>query len=165
MKIIYKLFLAGTLTTLCFNLEIQNCFAQKELSFTQDDRDRLIRLEATILQMEKRFDERFKQIDERFEQVDKRFDNQQVQINEINNTLQWQFGTLVGAMLVFLVSVIGFILWDRRTFIKPFEIRVTDVESLIQKNKIKIEDILLMLKALAKEDANVAKALKQFNFL
>jgi hypothetical protein len=66
------------------------CFA--ESGFSQEDRDRLIRMEATLQvfmqqvdkrfeQVDKRFEElredmnkRFEQVDKRFEQVDKRFD-------------------------------------------------------------------------------------------
>ena len=46
----------------------------KETSFTQEDRERLIRLEATMREFKDAVDNRFEQIDKRFEQIDKRFE-------------------------------------------------------------------------------------------
>ena len=65
-------------------LIVGGAFAQ-QVGFTQEDRERLIRLEATLKtfmeQVDKRFSDlrsdmnkRFEQVDKRFEQVDRRFE-------------------------------------------------------------------------------------------
>ena len=46
-----------------------NVFA-KEVPYTLEDRDRLIRVEAEIKEMNKRFEQRFEQIDKRFLEQD-----------------------------------------------------------------------------------------------
>ena len=92
------------------------CFA--ESGFSQEDRDRLIRMEATLQvfmqQVDKRFEElredmnkRFEQVDKRFEQVDKRFDQMM--------TFLW---ILAGIFTALVAAVIGFAYWDRRTIIR-----------------------------------------------
>ena len=43
-------------------------------TFTQEDRERLIRLEVTMKEFKESVDKRFEQVDKRFEQVDKRFE-------------------------------------------------------------------------------------------
>jgi len=70
-------------------------FAQKT-GFTQEDRERLVRVEATL----KVFME---QVDKRFEQVDKRFE----QMMNFLWMLVAIFTTLTGV-------VIGFAYWDKR---------------------------------------------------
>ena len=42
----------------------------------------------------------------------------------IENLLQW----VIGTFMVGFISIIGFILWDRRTFIKPFEKKAEEVD-------------------------------------
>jgi Skp family chaperone for outer membrane proteins len=99
-------------------------FASAEDNFTQADRERLVRMEATqtvfmqqvdkrFEQVDKRFDElrsdmnaRFEQVDKRFEQVDKRFE-------QMTN----MFYTLSAIFTSLFVAVFGFAWWDRRTML------------------------------------------------
>jgi predicted PurR-regulated permease PerM len=92
-------------------------FASAEDNFTQADRERLVRMEATqtvfMQQVDKRFDElrsdmnaRFEQVDKRFEQVDKRFE-------QMTN----MFYTLSAIFTSLFVAVFGFAWWDRRTML------------------------------------------------
>ena len=120
------------------------------IAYTQQDRDRSIRMEVKIEEMGKRFD----QIDRHFDQIDKRFEM-------MEGKYQWQFGLLLGAMFL----LFGFILWDRRTFLKPFQIKMEEVETSLQNEKTKTEKLLATFRELAKEDTKVAQVLKQFNLL
>ncbi len=79
------------------------------VSFTQEDRERMIRTET-------RLDEGFKQIDKRFELVDKRFE-------QTNTYMGWMIA-LFGGMFA---TTIIFALWDRRSMIRPFETKVKDI--------------------------------------
>ena len=95
--------------------------------FTLGDRDRLMRNEQNIkslrIEMNARFeamdarfnaiDNRFKAIDNRFEAIDTRFDSLQKQIDY--NT------TLLFILLASVMSLIGFVIYDRRTAIKPVQ--------------------------------------------
>ena len=117
------------------------------VGFTQADRDRLIRMEVTLEQFMKATDQRFEQVDQRFEQVDSR--------------IQWQFGILISAMFI----LVGFILWDRRTFLKPFETKAKEIETIIELKSTRMEKILSTLRELAKTDSKVAEALRTYNLL
>jgi hypothetical protein len=112
------------------------------VSFTQEDRDRIIRTET-------RLDEGFKQIDKRFEQTD--------------TYMGWMI-TLFGGMFA---TTIIFALWDRRTMIRPFETKVKDIEVQIDllKSDSTNKSILSSLRELAKTDSKLAEILKMHNLL
>ena len=93
------------LILLALTLGIVSVVSAKDISFTQDDRDRLIRLETRLDAFEKNMDRHFTQIDKRFEQIDKRFEFMQ--------------NLMIGMLAVFggLCGVfVGLLLWDRKTF-------------------------------------------------
>ncbi len=115
-------------------------YGQQMLGFTQDDRERIIRLETTLtLFMEatdKRFIELREDMNNRFEQVDQRFielredmnnrskqvDKRFVELREdMNNRFEQMMNTLqliAGIFTVLTLGVIGFAYWDRRTIIR-----------------------------------------------
>ena len=66
----------------------------KEVSFTQEDRDRLIRLETRVEEGQKSL---------------------QRQIDDLKTLILWGFGILFGGMGM----LIGFVIWDRRTALSP----------------------------------------------
>ena len=117
------------------------------VSFTQEDRDRMIRTEIKL-------DEKFKQAEDRSNQMQK-------QIDEVKADIKWYFGILIGAMFM----LFGFILWDRRTFIKPFQTRVDEVEIEVKKEKGKTQNLTEALRELAKTDSKLAEILKMHNLL
>ncbi len=114
-------------------------YASKEVPFTLDDRDRLIRVEAKL-----------DEIDKRFEQIDKRFDDLK--------TFLW---IITGIFTAIMVGNIGFAYWDRRTIIK--RAKEEAIEEIEKSGKLK--DLISALRELAKTNAEVAKVLKQFNLL
>ena len=81
------------------NFFAMNVFAD-EVSFTLEDRDRLIRIEDTLKEFKDSVDKRFEQVDKRFEQV-------------IN------FLWMLIAIFVALTSVtIGFAIWGQKNYDK-----------------------------------------------
>lgn len=116
---------------------------EQPVGFTQADRDRLVRMEAILEQHEKRFES----IESRMDRSDSRMD--------------WQFGTLVSAMFILM----GFILWDRRTFLKPFQERVDDLDMSLSAEKGRSQNLLAALRELSKTDARVAEVLRTHNLL
>lgn len=73
----------------------------KEVSFTQEDRVRLIRLEVKV-------EEGFKAVNQRIDGVEKRIDS-----------LQQLIYVLIGVVVAQTIGVIGFVIWDRRTALQP----------------------------------------------
>jgi len=123
--------------------------------FTQEDRDRLIRLEVTMKEFKESVDKRFEQIDKRFEQVDKRFEQIEKRFDQII-TFMWM---IVGIFTAITASTIGFAIWDRRSMIRPFESRVKELE------EGKIDKVISSLRALAETDTKVAEVLRRYNLL
>jgi DNA repair exonuclease SbcCD ATPase subunit len=107
----------------------------EEVPYTLEDRDRLIRVEAKIEEI----DRRFEQIDKRFEQIDKRFEQVERRIERLENVMIWGFGLLFTTM----IGLVGFVLWDRRTALSP----------AIRKNK-----------ELEERNDKIEKALKEYAY-
>jgi nitrate reductase NapE component len=126
----------------------------QETGFTRDDRDRLIRLEATLQTFMEQTDQRFRELREdmnkRFEQVDKRFD-------QLTNFL-WM---LVGIFTTLTVAVIGFAYWDRRTIIR--KAKEETIEAIEQEGRL--VHLIQALRRLAEEDEKLAGILRSFGLL
>jgi len=85
-------------------------------------------MEEKLETIDERFrsiDQRFEAIDQRFESMEKRFDRRfdtmerrfDQRFKDIQSFLLWGFGVLFS----FMTILMGFILWDRRTVVKPIE--------------------------------------------
>ncbi|MBI5187630.1 MAG: hypothetical protein HZA07_00935, partial [Nitrospirae bacterium] len=73
----------------------------KEVSFTQEDRDRIIRLEEGLKATNQRIDTLRLELKE--------------DISDLKTFMLWGFGILFGGMGI----LIGFVIWDRRTALSP----------------------------------------------
>jgi len=111
------------------------CVWAEEVPYTLEDRDRLIRVETKIEEL----DSRFEQIDKRFEQVERRFEQVERRIERLENVMIWGFGLLFTTM----IGLVGFVLWDRRTALSP----------AIRKNK-----------ELEERNDKIEKALKEYAY-
>jgi hypothetical protein len=140
--------------------------------FEQEDRERLIRLEATLQvfmqqtdkrfaelreDMNKRFEEMREDTNKRFEQVDKRFEQIDKRIDQLI-TFLW---ILAGIFTALVVAVIAFAYWDRRTIIR----RAKEEALKEMEEASRWKTILEALRQVAIKDSNVAEALRRFNLL
>ena len=130
--------------------------------------ERLTRLEegqkAILREMDKRFeaiDKRFESIDKKFESIDKRFESIDKRFDQMINI----FIAIVASFSAIVAVTIGFAIWDRRTMIRPFEVKVKKIEEDILKNSEKIHSLLESLRALSKDNKEIAQVLKRFNLL
>ena len=117
----------------------------KEVPFTLEDRDRMIRLE-----------EGQKAIMQRFEQIEKRFEQVERQIDRLINIML----AIFAGQIALVATVIGVLIWDRRTVVK----KATD-DALEKFESGKFKNLLEAMKDLAKEDEKIARALKKYNLL
>jgi hypothetical protein len=133
--------------------------------FTQADRERLVRLEATLETFMKATDKRFEDLrqdlnkrfedlrqdmNKRFEQVDKRFEQMM--------NFMWILASIFAAMTV---ANIGFAYWDRRTII-----RKAVVESVARiESKGSLAQLINALQDHAKDDPKLTSILKNYGFL
>ena len=139
-----------------------------ESGFSEQDRERLIRVETTLKvfmeQVDKRFTElredmnkRFEQVDKRFEQVDKRFEQVDSRFGQMMNFL----GILAAIFTTLTLAVIAFAYWDRRTIIRRAkEETIAEIEK-----EGRLKDLIYSLRELSKEDDKIAQVLKSFHLL
>ena len=84
--------------------------ANTPVPFTLADRDRIMRTEQKLDAFEKSVDQRFESIDQRFKNIKKNMDDR------FSNVL-----TLLYFLLGGMISLFGFVLWDRRSAITPVQ--------------------------------------------
>lgn len=117
--------------------------AAAENGFTQQDRERLIRLEVTLQEFKTYVDKRFEQVDNRFKDI------------------ITFMGILAAVFTAMMVGTIGFAYWDRRTMIKKAK---EDTIYEIEKEG-RLRNLIMALRELAKTDSKIADTLRQFNLL
>ena len=147
-------------------LVVPVCYA--ESGFTQEDRDRLIRLEATLQTFMQQVDKRFEQVDKRFEQVDKRFEQMDKRIDDLREDMNKRFEQmmtflwiLAGIFTVLVAAVIGFAYWDRRTIIR----RAKEEAMEEMKKEGLLKSIIQVLKEMAPDNPKLAESLRKYNLL
>ncbi len=144
----------------------------RSVPFTQKDRDMLIELKVKTEEMEKRFNQRIdgmeKRFDQRLDEMEKKNEQRFQEINkrmdDIKDMVLWQGGILV----TLIVALFGYIVWDRRTFMKPLERDVQQivfkVEQLEKHNEVS-QSFWSALKELSKRDEKLQEILRQYNLL
>jgi nitrate reductase NapE component len=155
---------------------LQTTYAQNNIDnkaitpvpFTLSDRDRLIKLEIKVSEIENQIQEikeEQKLIRQEIKEIRQEL-NQEIKENrkEIISTVLTLFGILISLIL----GLFGFIIWDRRTFMRPIERKVIILEqeiANIKEDKNKMQQIIDAFRELSKTDEKVAYLLKQFNLL
>ncbi len=119
----------------------------EEVPYTLEDRDRLIRVEATLREFKESVDKRIESVDRRIDSVDKR-------IERLETVMMGGFGLLFTSM----IGLVGFVLWDRRTALAPAIRRSRELEE-------RAERIERALREMAQQDPRVAEALKHVGLL
>ena len=113
-------------------------------------------------------EQRFEQIDKRFEQVDKRFE---AITNRFDKRFEQMFNlvlSLFGSLMILIIAVLGYSIWDRRTITKKVSERVKKVEHDLDIKNIdgsRLVRLIAALKDLAKENRRLAEVLRSFNLL
>ncbi len=121
----------------CVFILIASSFAfARDIPFTQDDRDRLIRVEEGL-----------RAVNQRIDGVEKRI--------EVLENLMY---VLIFAIFVQTVGVVGFVLWDRRTMLSPVAHKAREMEE-------REERIERALKEMARTDKKTAEILRRVGIL
>jgi|AntAceMinimDraft_16_1070373.scaffolds.fasta_scaffold211096_1 CHASE3 domain sensor protein len=121
----------------------------KEVPFTLADRDRILRLEENIKRLDEKIDTKFDALNEKIDAQNKRFDAKfesiQKQISNINILMYFVLGAIF--------SLVGFVLWDRRSTLRPVERKNREIEN-------KNSKIIKILEERAKTDEKLREILK-----
>jgi len=114
--------------------------------------------------VDQRFEAFQQQIDQRFESVDQRFESVDEQLDKI-----W---TLMLVMIAGIFGLIGYIVWDRKTALRPVEQRLIALESEFRRDlEIQHEEgsrltrLVKVLREIAKTDEKLANVLRNFSLL
>ncbi|MCX7729218.1 MAG: hypothetical protein N2203_07090 [Bacteroidia bacterium] len=138
------------------------------MPFTLDDKERLIRMEITLQTSVKQTNDRFDQMQTQINSIQNQINSLQNQINSRQNqinSLQNFLYLLAGMMITSVISIVGFILWDRRTFLKPFQHKTESIEEEFLNHKEEQKKLLNALRELAKTNNDIKTVLKQFHLL
>ena len=107
--------------------------------------------------MQKQIDQRFIAVDQRFEAIDRRLDFIQ----------QLMLVTIAG-----IFGLIGFIIWDRYSTLRPMDMRLQRLEEDLERDLelqspegSKLTRLIHALRELAKEDKKVEAILRSFSLL
>jgi tetrahydromethanopterin S-methyltransferase subunit G len=122
-------------------------FAAKEVPYTLEDRDRLIRVEEGLKAVNQRIDGLDKAVNQRIDGLDGK-------VNGLQNLIY----VLIGAVIAQTIGIVGFTLWDRRSALAPAIRKNKEIEE-------REEKIEKALKEVAQKDPNVAEALKHVGLL
>ena len=106
--------------------------------FTLGDRDRLMRNEQNIRNVNVEINSLRTEMNVRFESVDKQFESIKDQIGLLT--------TLIIFVLGGLMSLIGFVIYDRRTAIKPVQHKQNKLEDILVEYSKKHPDLREILK-------------------
>mgnify|MGYP000642075031 FL=1 len=136
-----------SLITILFIMFSTCLFAQEEVPFTLDDRDRLIRLEAEQKALRNEMNARFESIENEF---GTKLESQQGQIDDLKIMFRWGFSILITLMLF----ILGYIIWDRRTALNP-------IRKMVEQDRIEVEKIKSVLKEMGESDQKIAEILKR----
>ncbi|MDD3553672.1 MAG: hypothetical protein PHC35_04035 [Deltaproteobacteria bacterium] len=126
------------------------------------------RLDDMQIQMDKRLeavDKRLDGMDKRLDGMDKRLDGMQVQMDKRLESVDKRLDMLqaiviggFGAILTSMLALVGFILWDRRTFIKPVQEETDELADKLAKSlteernqRMALEEELKKVKGVLKE--------------
>ena len=98
------------LTALLLLVSLTMKAESREVPFTLDDRDRIMRTEQEIKSLRNETNVKFDAVDKRFDAVDKRFEAVNQRFDQLFNFL-W---AIIGIFTTMTVAVFGFAFWDRK---------------------------------------------------
>ena len=143
--------------------------ALAEDSFTQADRERLVRVEATQTIFMQQVDKRFEQIDKRFEQVDKRFEELRADMNARFEQMTNMFYALSAIFTTLFAAVFGFAWWDRRSILitarKTAREEVEESTLGIRDTTLTVQRLVEVLRGFAEKTPDLKELMRRANLL
>jgi hypothetical protein len=154
MKSIQQLFLL--LVVLCSNIQVHAVETAPRIT-DREIIESLAELKAGQKSLETTMNQRFESVDQRFDSVDQRFD---------------QIWSLMLVVIGGIFGLIGFIIWDRKTALKPLEQRLDRIEQDLRHDLdiqhsqgSRVTRLINALRELAQKDEKLASVLRGFSLL
>ena len=127
-KLIILLFFIG--------LVLQGFAQMREVPFTLDDRDRIMRTEAKVeaiqLEMNVKIESLRKEMNSKFEALDYKFEAIDSKFDAIESKIDRLFSGFI-ILISIMLFILGFIIWDRRTALDPVRKKIVTHEERLEK--------------------------------
>ena len=149
-------------------------------SFTQADRERLVRMEATLTIFMQQVDKRFEQVDKRFEELrsdmNARFEEQRSDMNARFEQVDKRFGqttdmfyALSAIFTTLFAAVFGFAWWDRRSILitarKAAREEVEESMRGVRDSTHTVERLVEVLRSFAEKTPDLKELMRRANLL
>jgi hypothetical protein len=131
----------------------------------------LAEIKAELREQKNLVNQRFEAMNQRFEVVNQRFDS----VNQRFDSMDKRFAFVESLMIATLLSIfglIGFIVWDRKTALRPLEKRLERIEIDLDRDlELKTPEgsrltrLIHALRELAPEDPKLANVLRTYYLL
>jgi predicted PurR-regulated permease PerM len=143
-----------------------------EIPYTLADRERLIRVEERLDALNEKIDVKGESSDAKFQalepkfkaleskiqalesKMDIKFDGQQRQLDDIKTLFYWGFGILI----TLFIFMLGYMIWDRRTALKPALDKAVEAES-------RTKSFLVVLREYAVKHPELAEIMRTHGLL
>ena len=116
-----------------------------------------------------------KNMNQRFEDMNQRFENMNQSFNQRFESMQNLMLALFGSAMAFVLGMLGYIIWDRKTAQQPFKRRLYNLENEFVEVEEQLEmknpsghviaRLVASFKQLAETDEKVAAILKRYSLL
>jgi len=128
----------------------------------------LTELKAGQKALKENVNRRFEAVDQRFEAMDQRFESMEAGFNQRFNFLENRIMVVIAGIF----GLIGYIVWDRKTALRPVEERLIKLENELHRDlEIQHEEgsrltrLVKVLREMAKHDEKLANVLRSFSLL
>ncbi len=118
--------------------------------------------------LNQRIDQLEKSVNQRFDDVNQRIDDVNQDIDGLQNIIL----VLFSAIITLIIALFGYIIWDRRTALRPLQDRIERIEQEIYRDlELQNEDgsrltrLVKALREMAKTDEKIADILRMFSLL
>ena len=155
--------------------QVDQRFEQLQTSLDQRFEQVDQRFEQLQTSIDQRFEQQQTSIDQRFEQADQRFEQLQQSLDQRFDQLDQRFAYQENLTLVLIAGVLGliaFIIWDRKTALRPLEKKLDKLEQDLQHDLelqnpegSRLTRLIHALRELAEHDPKVAETLKAYSLL
>ena len=150
----------------------------------------LVEIKAELKSTQQVMQQRFETIDQRFEAIDQRFESMEkssaarfesmerssaARFESMEKNSADRFSQIWSLMLVMIAGIfglIGFIIWDRKTALKPLEQRLDRIEhdlrhdlDMQHEQGSRMTRLINALREMAQKDENLAGVLRSFSLL
>ncbi|MCD4805548.1 MAG: hypothetical protein K8R07_07715 [Desulfobacterales bacterium] len=131
----------------------------------------LVELKQGQKNMHQSFNQRFEDMNQRFKDMNQRFEDMNQRFESMQNLML----ALFGSAMAFVLAMLGYIIWDRKTAQQPFKRRLYNLENEFVEVEEQLEmknpsgpvivRLVASFKQLAETDEKVAAILKTYSLL